>query len=124
MNIPQANLLLTEAVNRLLSESDIPASLTVEHCASILAMSMTSFRRKLTQEETTYKLIQSKFLNELCVKALLTMQTRVDDLAIKLGYSERATFERAFRQKFGTTASQFRGLSLVGSVASSDQKLT
>ena len=124
MNNPQAKLFLTEAVNRLLSESDIPASLTVEHCASVLAMSTTSFRRKLTQEETTYKLIQSKFLNELCVKALLTMQTKVDDLAIRLGYSERATFERAFRQKFGITPSQFRELSLVGSVESSYQKLT
>jgi AraC-like DNA-binding protein len=108
MNKPQPSFLLTEAVNRLLSESDLPASLTIEQCASALAMSMTSFRRKLSLEETSYKLIQSKFLNELCVTALLTMQSKIDDLAIKLGYSERATFERAFRQKFGITPSQFR----------------
>jgi AraC-like DNA-binding protein/HD-like signal output (HDOD) protein len=124
MNNTQLPLLLTEAVNRLLGQCEMPSSLTVEQCASALAMSTTSFRRKLTQEETSYKLIQSKFLNELCVKALLTMQTKVDDLAIKLGYSERATFERAFRNKFGVTPSQFRELSLVGSVESSYQKLT
>lgn len=124
MNKYQSSLFLTEAVNRLLSESDLPASLTIEQCASALAMSMTSFRRKLTQEETSFKLIQSKFLNELCVKVLLTMQTKIDDLAIKLGYSERATFERAFRKKFGVTPSQFRELSLMGSVESSYQKLT
>jgi len=124
MNNTQPSLLLTAAVNRLLNQSDLPSSLTIEQCASELAMSMTSFRRKLTQEETSYKLIQSKFLNELCVKALLTMQTKVDDLAIKLGYSERATFERAFRNKFGTTPSKFRELSLVGSAESSHYKLT
>lgn len=124
MNNPQSPLLLTEAVNRLLSERDLPASLTIEQCALALAMSMTSFRRKLTQEETSYKLIQSKFLNELCVKALLTMQTKVDDLAIKLGYSERATFERAFRKKFGVTPSQFRELSLMASIKSNYLKLT
>ncbi|MFT6271017.1 MAG: AraC-like DNA-binding protein/HD-like signal output (HDOD) protein [Alphaproteobacteria bacterium] len=124
MNNTQASLVLTEAVNRLLSQCDLPSSLTIEQCASALAMSMTSFRRKLTQEETSYKLIQSKFLNELCVEALLTMQTKVDDLAIKLGYSERATFERAFRHKFGITPSQFRELSLVGSVESNYLKLT
>ena len=117
-------MLLTEAVNRLLSEWDLPASLTIEQCASELAISMTSFRRKLTQEETSYKLIQSKFLNELCVTALLTKQTKIDDLAIRLGYSERATFERAFRKKFGITPSQFRELSLVCSVESNYLKLT
>ena len=124
MNSAKPSLLLTEAVNRLLSERDLPASLTIEQCATALAMSMTSFRRKLTQEESSYKLIQSKFLNELCVKVLLTMQTKIDDLAITLGYSERATFERAFRNKFGITPSQFRELSLISSVESNYLKLT
>jgi AraC-like DNA-binding protein/uncharacterized membrane protein (Fun14 family) len=124
MNNTQASLLLTEEVNRLLNQCDFPSSLTIEQCASTLAMSMTSFRRKLTHEETSYKLIQSKFLNELCVKALLTSETKVDDLAFKLGYSERATFERAFRNKFGVTPSQFREFALASSVSSNYQKLT
>jgi len=123
MNNFQHSLTLTEATNKLLSKCDLPASLTIEHCAAALAMSMTSFRRKLAQEETSYKLIQSKFLNELCVKALLTKQSKIDALAVKLGYSERATFERAFRQKFGVTPSQFRELSLVGNEYSSHKKL-
>ncbi len=120
----QPTLLMTESVNRLLHQCELPASLTIEQCASTLAMSMTSFRRKLTKEETSYKLIQSKFLNELCVRALLKKQTKVDALAITLGYSERATFERAFRNKFGISPSQFRDLSLVGGDESSYQKLT
>lgn len=124
MNDAQPTLLLTEAVNVFLVESDLPATLSIEECASLLAMSMTSFRRKLAQEETSFKLIQSKFLNELCVTALLTKHINIDSLAIKLGYSERATFERAFRQKFGVTPSQFRKLSQVGEVNSSYQRLT
>jgi AraC-like DNA-binding protein len=87
-------------------------------------MSMTTFKRKLNQEKTSYKLIQSKFLNEFCVKVLITMQTKIDDLAIKLGYSEKATFERVFRHRFGITPSNFREFSLVRSVKSSYQKLT
>lgn len=123
MNTLQHSLPLTEAVNTLLNKCELPASLTIEQCASLLAMSMTSFRRKLAQEETSYKLIQSKFLNELCVKALFTNHIKIDDLAINLGYSERATFERAFRQKFGVTPSQFRELSLVDNARNSRTKL-
>ncbi len=104
------SLVLTEAVNKLLSKSAVPATLTIEQSATALAMSMTSFRRKLSKEETSFKLIQSKFLNELCVHALLTKQVNIDVLVQKLGYSERATFERAFRNKFGITPSKFREL--------------
>ena len=120
----QPHLLLTKAVNNLLQKCELPATLSIEQCADSLAMSMTSFRRKLVKEETSFKLIQSKFLNELCVEALLTDQSNIESLAIKLGYSERATFERAFRQKFGITPFQFRELSQIGSVDSSYQKLT
>lgn len=117
-------LFLTEAVNSLLTKSDVPATLTIEHCAAVLAMSMTSFRRKLSQEETTFKLIQQKYLNELCVHALLTKHMSIDSLFVTLGYSERATFERAFRNKFGITPSQFRELSLVGDDKSNKHNLS
>ncbi len=123
MNKPQQPIKLTETVNKLLINNDSPSSLTIEQCASALAMSMTSFRRKLAQEESSYKLIQSKFLNELCIQALLTKSVKIDHLAIKLGYSERATFERAFRKKFGISPAQFRELSLIGNDKSSRQNV-
>lgn len=120
----QPTLRLTAAVNHLLYKCALPVTLSIEQCASSLAMSMTSFRRNLAKEETSFKLIKSKFLNELCVEALLTKQSKVDELAIKLGYSERATFERAFRHKFGVTPSQFREVAQVGIDDSCYQKLT
>lgn len=118
------HLLLTEAVNSLLTASAVPATLTIEQCADTLAMSMTSFRRKLSQEETTFKLIQQKYLNELCIHALLTEHMNIDRLVVKLGYSERATFERAFRHKFGITAAKFRELSLIGDNSRDEHSLS
>lgn len=115
--------MLTESVNHLLERSDVPAALTIEQCASAQAMSTTTFRRKLAQEDTSFKLIQNKYLNELCVSALFAQSVTIDDLAIKLGYSERATFERAFKQKFGVSPSQFRKLSLQGQDKNSQKKL-
>lgn len=120
----KGKLVLTRQVNQLLLSSELPATLTIEKCAAELAMSMTSFRRKLADEEATYKQIQQKFLNEFCVQALLTEHANIDLLAIKLGYSERATFERAFRHKFGVTPSQFRELSMLNNPESSSKKLT
>jgi len=116
-------LLITEAVNSLLTKSTVPAKLTIEQCAEALAMSMTSFRRKLSQEETTFKLIHQKYLNELCVHALLTKHMNIENLVVKLGYSERATFERAFRQKFDITPSQFRELAFIGDDNKNKQSL-
>jgi HD-like signal output (HDOD) protein/AraC-like DNA-binding protein len=117
-------LFITEAVNMLLTKSAVPATLTIEQCAVALAMSMTSFRRKLGQEETSFKLIQQKYLNELCVHALLTKHVSIDSLVVKLGYSERATFERAFRHKFDITPAQFRELSLFGDDKKNKQNLS
>ena len=56
MNTSKPFLTLTKAVYELLQATDLPASLTIERSANALAMSMTSFRRKLALEETSYKL--------------------------------------------------------------------
>jgi AraC-like DNA-binding protein/HD-like signal output (HDOD) protein len=105
-------LLLTKAVYSLLNESISPATLSIDKCASKVSMSSTSFRRKLNLEETSFKTIQQKYLNEFCVTALLTDDMSIDEIFLKLGYSERSTFERAFRQRFGVSPIQFRELSL------------
>jgi len=102
---------LTTDVIDILTEHDNPSTVTIEYCAKALSFSMTSFRRKLANEHTSFKLIQQKYLNELCVKALLIKKTKIDELANTLGYSERATFERAFKNKYGTTPAHFRELS-------------
>jgi len=121
--MPAEPLRITEIVYRILAESIEPTSMNIEKCANTLAMSATTFRRKLAQEETSFKLIQTKFLNELCVKELLTNTLKIDELSLKLGYSERATFERAFRQKFGLTPAQFRELSIGEHVKGNQGKL-
>ncbi|GLX85117.1 hypothetical protein tloyanaT_13690 [Thalassotalea loyana] len=113
---------LSEAVTQKLLVSPLPAALTLEQCAKELHMSTTSFRRKLANDDTSYKAIQTKFLNALCVESLRKNSIKIDELAFKLGYSERATFERAFKQKFNITPSQYRNLA--NTSQTHDQKTT
>jgi hypothetical protein len=90
----QPSLLLTTAVNKLLHKNNFPATLSIEQCAPLLAMSIASFRRKLAKEETSFKHIQSKFLNELCVEALITKRSKIENLATQKGLPSSVLFAK------------------------------
>ena len=102
---------LTSRVTQILKNSERPASITIEQMAKALNMSDSSFRRHLANEDVSYKKLQNRFLDELCISELLNSEVKIDALALELGYAERSTFERSFRNKFAMTPSQLRDLS-------------
>ena len=102
---------LTSRVTNILKNSDKPAAITLEQMAKAVNMSESSFRRYLQNEEVSYKKLQNRFLDELCIQELLNSDIKIDALAMELGYAERSTFERSFRNKFAMTPSQMRQLS-------------
>ncbi|TQV75460.1 HDOD domain-containing protein [Aliikangiella marina] len=105
----QSNQLrFSDHVAKILKESPKPATLTMEKVASLLNKSVSTFRRLLAEENTSYKELQSKILDQITVQSLLNSDIKIDALALKLGYAERSTFERAFRKKFGNTPSTIR----------------
>lgn len=101
---------VTNKVISILEANDKPAAQTLDTLAIFLAMSKSTLRRNLESERASFKDIQKRFLHELSVSSLLTTDIDIGALALKLGYSERSTFERGFKQRTGRTPSQFREL--------------
>ena len=99
---------LVSEVTNIIKRSQKPAALTLENVAEHLGKSVSTFRRNLGEEKTSFKILQGKVLDEICLDALLLSDLKIEALAIKLGYSERSTFERSFKNKFGTTPAKFR----------------
>ncbi len=79
--------------------------------AENLNMSESSLKRKLAENHTTFTALISSYKKETALKFLSNTHLSYDDIALKTGYSDRASFERAFKKWIGMTPSQFRQLS-------------
>lgn len=76
--------------------------------ASLHGMSARSFRRRLEQEDATFTQIVSETKMVLAKELLSTAQLSVTDVSGRLGYSEPASFTRAFTLWWGESPSKAR----------------
>lgn len=90
----------------LLGPMGLVASL--EDVAEALAMSVRSLRRRLDQEGTSFRQLVETERKQLAEQLLANSQMTLDELAIHLGYSDTASFTRAFRRWHGQSPGQFR----------------
>ncbi len=100
----------SQQIHEVLSRIAAPASATIEQIASLLHTSKSTLQRRLNTEQTSFKQIQTSYLNELILNEMLHTDTKIDALALKLGYSDRSSLERSFRNSFGFTPSRVRSL--------------
>ena len=81
---------------------------SIESVSSALGMSPRSLRRKLEREGTTFKHLLDKE-RELCALQLLESSgMKLDELAFHLGYTDTASFSRAFRRWRGIAPGEYR----------------
>ncbi|MCU7951609.1 MAG: helix-turn-helix domain-containing protein [gamma proteobacterium symbiont of Bathyaustriella thionipta] len=104
----KSSVLLTQKIIKILKKQEQPGSFSIDKMAEQLNKSTSTLRRNLSTEKNTYKQLQDQVVDELCFTTLLSYDYKIDALALKLGYSERSSFERAFRNKFGCSPSKFR----------------
>lgn len=107
-NPPSKKLTFTDEVVNILSNGENPASLNADHVAAKLSMSISTFRRNLVDENTSFKELQGKVVDQISFDYLLLDNVKIDAISHQLGYTERSSFERAFRNKFGTTPANLR----------------
>ncbi|WP_323750220.1 AraC family transcriptional regulator [Marinobacter sp.] len=81
---------------------------TLDEVASKLAMSPRSLRRKLEQEGSSFRAIVEEERRQTATQILSSSDMKLDELAIHLGYTDTASFTRAFRRWMGMSPGEYR----------------
>lgn len=86
----------------------IGAEQRIEDVAAKLAVTERTLRRRLTREGTSFRDIYTDARLSLAYELLETAGLNVETVAWRVGYSEPASFVRAFSKKFGKTPGEIR----------------
>lgn len=81
---------------------------TLEAVAQQLAMSPRTLRRRLDEEGSSFRDLVEAERRQLAVQILEGTDMKLDELALHLGYSDTASFTRAFRRWFDSAPGEFR----------------
>lgn len=84
-----------------------------------LGYSMSTLRRRLHEENSSFRQIQSEVIHERACRLLLSSSMTVDQIAYALGYSESGSFGRAFKRQSGVSPGNWRRLNSGDSTSSS-----
>jgi AraC-like DNA-binding protein len=80
---------------------------SLERIAERLKMSARTLRRRLREEDTTHRELLDGLRQELARAWLAEPGAQIEDVALRLGFSDATSFHRAFRRWEGKTPAQF-----------------
>jgi len=98
---------LTERVTHILKHCDDLQRISVEHVAQQLHMTSRTLRRKLTAEGTQFQILKDNVRRERAI-FWLSQKASIKEAAIKTGYTETASFIRAFKNWTGMSPGQYK----------------
>ena len=81
---------------------------SLEAVAQHLAMAPRSLRRRLEDEKTSFREVVDAERRLLATQLLQGTEMKLDEVALQLGYSDTASFTRAFRRWFGRSPGEYR----------------
>lgn len=81
---------------------------TIAGVAKDLAMSERTLRRRLAEEDTTFRDLLEEVRRVLAEELLATGALSVADVALRLGYAEAPSFIAAFKRWTGTTPARYQ----------------
>jgi AraC-like DNA-binding protein len=76
--------------------------------ASRLGVSAPTLRRKLAAEGTSFREVREQLLRDQAVASLVRGGESVEELALRLGFSEASSFHRAFKRWTGSSPGAYR----------------
>jgi len=98
---------LTERVTHSLKHSDDLQKVSVESVAEQLHMTSRTLRRKLTAEGTQFQTLKDQVRRERAIY-WLSQNSSIKEAAQKTGYTETASFVRAFKNWTGMSPGQYK----------------
>ena len=84
------------------------ATVDIEGAAKLLGLASRTLQRQLAEENLTYRDIVQQMRMERAVDLLRESFETITSIAYSLGYSDVASFTRAFRQWTGLPPSHYR----------------
>jgi AraC-like DNA-binding protein len=85
-------------------------SASFEGIVGDLSLSSRTLRRRLREENTSFRTLLDELRAEMAIKYLRETDLSMDEIAATLGFSEPATFRHAFRRWTKAAPSRFREL--------------
>lgn len=98
---------LTERVTHILKHSDNLQQISVEDVARQFHMTSRTLRRKLTAEGTQFQNLKDHVRRERAIY-WLSQDASIKETALKSGYTETASFIRAFKSWTGVPPGQYK----------------
>jgi len=81
---------------------------TLDEVAQALGVSTRTLRRKLDHENTSFRTLVDDERRQVALQLLRASEMKLDELAIHLGYTDTASFTRAFRRWMGSSPGEYR----------------
>lgn len=85
-----------------------PAWPDLDATSDALCMSAASLQRNLAREGTSFQILKDRLRRDMAITYLNTTSMSLAELAYKLGFSESAGFQRAFKAWTGTAPGTYR----------------
>ena len=114
----QTELLIEDVIARLQRRQSISEwikrdlrkmpTLTLGEIAERLGLSLRGVQRQLLNEQTSFQALQAETLEALANHYLKRVKLDLESIALKLGFSDRHSFTRAYKRWTGLTPSQYR----------------
>lgn len=103
---------LAERVRALLRSRLAEDAPSLADIARRLGLSPETVRRRLTAEGHSYRSLKDRLRRDLAVELLAQPRLTLADIGRQVGFSEAATFHRAFRQWTGVAPGEYRATRL------------
>ncbi|NVK37577.1 MAG: AraC family transcriptional regulator [Gammaproteobacteria bacterium] len=105
---PNNTASINAQIRRILEVSSELEMPDFESVAYQLNTSTQTLRRRLKEEDTSFQAIKDQVRRDLAICHLSENKYSINDIALKVGFTEPSTFHRAFKKWTGVTPGDYR----------------